>query len=408
MAREENRSQKSTEIWVRGLTSLRRRYTRETTKQWVNHYWPCGKAPISYPEGLTDYFATDIQTPVDIGIQHESIMTTIQTTMDSFPRKLVLNATLIHRQRVVIQKRRLRGVRLLGQHNLDPDQCRFVLNLLNQSLEWNILEVLVGLLSESHPRLPSSILPDDDPANTTINAIIHNEFADMVEVVLHPTITLLPPLLARNFVIPLVDALDDATIDQYGSVLVGSYRTQVVQPQIDTTNLILVDLSLLLLLFVLNLDHESVGLGRDDHLPKLPIALDRETLVGRHDDALFERFLLDRLIVEDDLSELVLIVGRLRFAEELAAILVIGSQCLAEVAPVVKHLADRLFGRLGVVKVLKAIKRLCLCHQHVDIRQSLSTEPGFSHEEVALVVQFLGELAQPEDFRVACVMVAFD
>jgi hypothetical protein len=37
-----------------------RRYTREAF-QWVDTNWPCGKAPISYPFGLTDYFSANVQ-----------------------------------------------------------------------------------------------------------------------------------------------------------------------------------------------------------------------------------------------------------------------------------------------------------------------------------------------------------
>jgi hypothetical protein len=60
------------------------------------------------------------------------------------------------------------------------------------------------------------------------HAQVHDELADVMEVIFQAEIPLPQPTLARTLVVPLVDTLDDATIDQYWTVLVVSYRSQSV------------------------------------------------------------------------------------------------------------------------------------------------------------------------------------
>jgi hypothetical protein len=60
----------------------------------------------------------------------------------------------------------------------------------------------------------------------------------VVEVVLQTEVPLLGPGLAWTLVVPLIDALHDAAIDQYRTLLVESYRCEVVQTEIDGADLL--------------------------------------------------------------------------------------------------------------------------------------------------------------------------
>ena len=82
-----------------------------------------------------------------------------------------------------------------------------------------------------------------------------------------------------------------------------------------------------------------------------------------------ERFLLDCLVVKDDLSQFVLVVRWFRLSHELAWVFLVGFACLLEVAPVGQDLADRLLGCLGVVEILEAVFALRLLNEPVDVGQ---------------------------------------
>lgn len=59
------------------------------------------------------------------------------------------------------------------------------------------------------------------------------------------------------------------------------------------------------------------------------------------------------------------------------------------------------------MQVLEAVQRLCLLDKDVQVGQSFVTEPCFSHEEVALVVQFLALGTESDDFGRTVNQVSF-
>ena len=142
-----------------------------------------------------------------------------------FRRLLVF---LPFRDRIKVEVARLRCVRLLGEQNLDPLQSSLVLDLLKQQVERHGAEVLVVSPSDADPRLPSVVLADDDLRDAMLQAQPDDQFGHMVEVVLNSEVPLLEDslgrrlcsighLLGQRFVVPLIDALQDATVDQYGT-----------------------------------------------------------------------------------------------------------------------------------------------------------------------------------------------
>ena len=57
--------------------------------QWVDSYWPCGKAPIPYSEELGDYFASHVQRAIHVGVDGEAIVGDVQPAMfASAPKNL--------------------------------------------------------------------------------------------------------------------------------------------------------------------------------------------------------------------------------------------------------------------------------------------------------------------------------
>lgn len=189
-----------------------------------------------------------------------------------------------------------------------------------------------------------------------------DELADVVKVVLQPEVPLPALPLGVVLVELLVDALANATVDQYGSrCLVGSYRCEVVQPDVHARNAFRLVLRLRWL-FVPNVHDEPEPLRCQDHLLVLFLAVDAKAVVGRRNGVWFRLLLvlpsLDGFVVEDDLSQFVLVIGRLRSLDELTWVFLPCVECLLEVRPVGQALADCLLRRLCIVQVLEAVQVL--------------------------------------------------
>ena len=134
----------------------------------------------------------------------------------------MLNTSNILRQRITVKETGFAGVRLLSEHNLQTSKCGFVLDFLQEPVERNILEVSSRpLVQFLHALLPAIVLTNDDRADAVFEAVLHDELGYMVEVVLQPEIPF--PAFTLGVAEPvemLVDALANATVDQYGSRLV--------------------------------------------------------------------------------------------------------------------------------------------------------------------------------------------
>jgi len=139
----------------------------------------------------------------------------------------MLHTSNILRQWITVKETGLAGVRLLRENHIKSSQCCLVLDFLQEPPERNILEVrpcpLVQLL---HTLLPTIVLANDDRANAVFQAVLHDELADVVEVVFQPEVAFPAFTLGLVPVVVLVDALANATIDQYWSRLIGSYRSR--------------------------------------------------------------------------------------------------------------------------------------------------------------------------------------
>lgn len=121
-------------------------------------------------------------------------------------------------------------------------------------------------------------------------------------------------------------------------------------------------------------------------------AVDAEAVIGRRNGVGLRLLLvlssLDGFVVENDLSQFILVVRRLRSLDELAWVFLVGVECLLEVRPVGQAFPDCLLGGLCVVQALEAVQILDSSSQDVDVGQWMSAEPSVTHKEVALVVQF--------------------
>ena len=314
---------------------------------------------------------------------------------------------------VTIKKTRLTGVCFFRELHGNTNETCLVLDLLNEPPERNVLEVLFLLLPHLDFLFPAIVLADDDATNAMLDALSHNELAGMVKVILNAEVPFPARSLVGMFIVQPIDALEDTTVDQYRMTeLTGGYRSQVVYANVDAQHLVLADFLFLAFLFVLYVHHETEGLGRQNDLLVLPRTLDIEAVVSGCDGV---RLLLnlvlssfDGFVVEDNLSQLILVIRRFWHSPELAWVFLVGVQCLFEVRPVGQALAYGLLRRLRIVQVAEAILVLDSGNEDIDVRQRLITEPCLSHEEIALVVQFLAECAESDDFRRAVNQMSFN
>ena len=102
------------------------------------------------------------------------------------------------------------------------------LDLLQQQVCRHKAERLIGFLAQVDALFPPIVLADYDTTDTMLHAQVHNKLIDMMEVVFQSPVPLAETVFAGMFIEPLVYAFDDATIDQYRTVLVVSYRSQTV------------------------------------------------------------------------------------------------------------------------------------------------------------------------------------
>jgi hypothetical protein len=88
-----------------------------------------------------------------------------------------------NRQLVVVKETRLAGICLFREVYDDASQCCFILDLLNEPPEWNILEVLFLRFPHLDFLLPAIVLADDNATNTVLDTQVNDELGRMVEVV---------------------------------------------------------------------------------------------------------------------------------------------------------------------------------------------------------------------------------
>ena len=134
--------------------------------------------------------------------------------MDPFPTQ---SRTI---QGVPVQEGCLGGIGLFRVKNLDTNGCSLVFDLLHQQMERDVLEVLVVPLTEVRSLLPTLVSADDDGPDLVLDAELDQPFRDMMEVVLDAEVPFLAVVLVRSLVEPSVPTLDDATVDQYGRMLI--------------------------------------------------------------------------------------------------------------------------------------------------------------------------------------------
>src|SRR5690606_29018768 len=115
---------------------------------------------------------------------------TIQPTIHPTTTELMTDATLVPWQWITVKETRLTGVCFLREHNLQTSENCFVLDLLQQPPEWNVLEVLVRPFAQVHPTLPPVVLAHNDFPNAVFQAVSDDELADVVKVVLQPEVPL--------------------------------------------------------------------------------------------------------------------------------------------------------------------------------------------------------------------------
>lgn len=315
----------------------------------------------------------------------------------------------------MIVERCLGGISLLGENDLNSLCDSLVLKLLQKAPERNETEGLVVLMPMIRALLPSCVSAHNDCPNSRCNAASDNQLGGMMEVVFEPEVTLLQAPLAGALVVPLVDTLDNPAIDQYWTILVESYRCQVVHSKVNGTNPGLVSLiapSPLLLgfwgFFILNLNHETKRLGRNNHLLVRLVGLDTETTVSGFKPLTRAAGTppLDGLVVENNLSQLLFVAWRLRTNKELFRVILEGAQRLLKVDPVSPDASNRLLGNLSVPEASEAIKLFYLMDQNIDIRQltrrvCAPREPRLPDQIVAPVVQPPRQIAQPNNVRVS-------
>ena len=243
--------------------------------------------------------------------------------------------------------------------------------------------------------LPSIVLANDDFANTKEYAIRNNHLGNMMKIILQPPIPLPAVPLARMLVEPLIDTLDYATIDQYGSVLVGSYRTKRIQPNVNTTDTFCLASALFKQFFILNLNHEATGLWCDYHLLELTDTLDFKTSVGWRNHSLLQGFLLDGFVVENYLCKSLLVVRGSWFLLKTTRITIECFECFLEVPPIGNYFADRLLGGFRIMEVLETLLLLNEANQSIYVGQWSFPILGFEiviplppHIVIALVVEF--------------------
>ncbi len=283
----------------------------------------------------------------------------------------MLYSSDILRQRITIKETGFAGIRFLRENNVKSSQCCLVLNLLQESVERNILEVSprppVQFL---HALLPAIILTNDDRANAMFDTMSHNELANMVEVVFQTEVAFLAFTLGLEPVEMLVDALANATVDQYGSRLIGSYRSKIVQANVNTGNTFCRGF-MWDVLFVLHVHNEAESLGCNDYLLVVSVTLNAEAVVTRRDGCEFLVLLglssFDGFVVEDNLSQFVLVVGRHRHFDKLAWVFLPCVECLLEVRPIGQALTDGLLGGLCVVQIAETVLVLDGRNEHVDV-----------------------------------------
>ena len=173
-----------------------------------------------------------------------------------------------------------------------------------------------------------------------------------MKVVFQPPMTLFPIRFAWMFVVPLIDTLNDATVDQYWRKLVGSYRSERVESNVNTAHTFAFNL-VRKLLFILNIHNETEPLGRNHHLLKLPDALDGEAVICRRNNSSFQRLLLDGFVIENYLCKPFFVVWWSGLIRKLGRVFFVCRQRLAEVAPITQYLANGLLCCLRIVKVLE-------------------------------------------------------
>jgi len=316
-------------------------------------------------------------------------------------------------QPVMVEKTRLAGVRLFGKLYRDTNQHCLVLDLLHEPPEWNILEVLLLWFPHLDFLLPAIVLPDDDATNTVLETQVNNKLRRMMEVVFDLEVSFPARSLVGTLVVQPIDTFEDTTVDQYGLCqLTGSYRSQVVYANVNTRNLVLADLLFLAFLLILYIHHEPESLGRQNDLLVVSGTLDAEAVVGRCNGCgllvLLTLPSLDGFVIENYLSQFVLVVRRFRHLQELAWVFLPCVEGFLEVRPIGQALADGLLRCLRVMQIAEAFHVLDSGNEHVDVWQHRVTKPRFSHKEVALVVKFLAECAESDDFRRSSYLVSFD
>lgn len=124
--------------------------------------------------------------------------------MDALPAELWRSHVLLEwRNLVLVEKARLARVGFLGQDDLNPFQLCFVDDLLDQSSERYMLEILPKFVL----LFPTKIMPNNDRIDIVLDASRYDQMGYVVEVVFDPPVTFPTGSLALVFIELSVNAL---------------------------------------------------------------------------------------------------------------------------------------------------------------------------------------------------------
>ena len=107
-------------------------------------------------------FAQHVVAAVDIGVHDGSITGPIPTASHALPRKHGLFRLIcsVRGDRIPIKKTRLAGVAFFLQEDADPDQRRFIDELINKPGMRKLHELLIGARAQVRFLFPERVFPN--------------------------------------------------------------------------------------------------------------------------------------------------------------------------------------------------------------------------------------------------------
>lgn len=160
-------------------------YSIHSVWTWINPYRLNYDSPYPVGKSVRDYFTQDVVGGVDIGLDQPSIAGTEQAAPDTLACILLVLAN-----RLLVEEGTLAGVTFFGDDDLNPDECGFVGEQVDELGMGQEDKVLVGTLAEPDLLLPAIILADDQRPDALREQRLDHQAATTVEFGLDPPIAL--------------------------------------------------------------------------------------------------------------------------------------------------------------------------------------------------------------------------